>query len=209
MAAPEELFDDLDKAEAGVAEFAGGGDDRRSSRRRNTAKESHKAAINSYKESVLKGKTHGRQDELLETAIDDVYDVVDDDEYGRRVQQRLDGDDFIVDDEGDDMGYRDHGGELWDEEDFQGDSGAARRAQRGGRRMGGATKKPKAPVVKKRVNSLFTSAGGRNKSTIDHDGDDDLLKDLLSELGEDQSDTFLKKEKKRYFATESYVWLGR
>jgi flagellar basal body rod protein FlgG len=32
---------------------------------------------------------------------DDVYDVVDESEYSKRVQSRIDDDDFIVDDDGD------------------------------------------------------------------------------------------------------------
>ena len=61
-------------------------------------------------------------------------------------------------DDGDDMGYRDHGGELWDEEDFAHgtDSNAARRAQRGAGGAMGARRARMKKMPKKRISSLFT-----------------------------------------------------
>lgn len=45
---------------------------------------------------------------------EDVFEELDGAEYERRQNARRD-DDFIVDDEG--FGYKDNGGEIWDEQD--------------------------------------------------------------------------------------------
>lgn len=45
---------------------------------------------------------------------------MDDDEY-ERLQDMRKNDDFIVDDDG--YGYRDHGGEIWEVDDRDGDGG--------------------------------------------------------------------------------------
>eukprot|EP00041_Stephanoeca_diplocostata_P033068 m.1082251 g.1082251 ORF g.1082251 m.1082251 type:complete len:1545 (-) comp24263_c0_seq2:139-4773(-) len=196
--AEAEAFDALDMAEQGIGGEAAMEEDdegeysfsrpqaRRSGRsRQNTAKEKRKAALDRFK--------HGREQyNDDDEEADALYDVVDDDEYTRIRQQRIEEDDFIEYDDGDDMGYRDHGGELWDEEDFAHgtDSNAARRAQRGAGGAMGARRARMKKMPKKRISSLFTGGGKSSRlgaavvKMSEEDGvgnDDEFLKEVLAE----------------------------
>ena len=72
-------------------------------------------------------KIKGNRDRMLHTEENLVYDEVDEAEYRRIVRSRQE-DDFIVDDGTADYNeYADHGGELWDDADFAGESGTAQR----------------------------------------------------------------------------------
>lgn len=72
----------------------------------------------------------GNRDALLQGDEDLIYDEVDEAQYREIVRRRRE-EDFIVDDgTGDYAEYADHGGEIWDEEDFEGNSAAAARGNR-------------------------------------------------------------------------------
>ena len=53
--------------------------------------------------------------------------IEDEDEY-ERLQDTRRNDDFIVDDDG--YGYRDHGGEIWDVDEEDGDKEAAKKRKK-------------------------------------------------------------------------------
>ena len=98
-------------------------------------------------------------------------------------RERMAGDDFIVDDDdGNDYGYHDHGGEIFDEEDYEGESAAAKQAKRVRAAGGGGAAKPRRKIIKRRVNSLFTGGGKGSRlgaSVVKMDGKE------AAELGED------------------------
>lgn len=138
-------------------------------------------------------------DILLHQAI---YDEVDEETYERMRKERMN-DDFIVDDDdGQDYGYHDHGGEIFDEEDyFEGDSAAAKQGKRVVKGSA-AGSKPRRRVIKRRVNSLFTGGGGSRlgASVVKMDGketaelgDDSFLAEIMAE--DDDEDAVAAEQK--------------
>eukprot|EP00039_Didymoeca_costata_P010754 m.145616 g.145616 ORF g.145616 m.145616 type:complete len:1518 (-) comp14951_c0_seq3:205-4758(-) len=195
-----EIYDELDAAERGLAAPDVGEDDseaelefesnRRSTRERGSRnKQKRLAALDKFKQRRAGIVTRDEEDED-EAAL---YDVVDEEQYQKIREARLQEDEFIVDD-GDDHGYRDHGGEIWDEVDAYegGESEAAHRAKR----VGTGVRRPAVRrVPKRRVNSLFTGGGRSNrlgasvvKMSADNNvaGDDDFLASVLAEADEEQ-----------------------
>ena len=62
-------------------------------------------------------------------------------------------------------GYHDHGGEIFDEDDYVGGSAAAKQARKV-RNAGAAGARPKKRVIKRRVNSLFTGGGKGSRQVL-------------------------------------------
>ncbi len=56
-----------------------------------------------------------------------IFEEIDDEEY-EQIQDQRRNDDFIVDDEG--YGYRDHGGEIWEQDDEEVGNGKAKNAKK-------------------------------------------------------------------------------
>lgn len=84
---------------------------------------------------------------------------------------------MVADEGGDYGGYRDHGGEIWDEDDAfaEGTSTAAKRAAKRRSTATATTGAGKKVAPKKRVNSLFTGAGRASKlgAAVVRMGDED------------------------------------
>ncbi len=56
-----------------------------------------------------------------------IFEEIDDEEY-EQIQDQRRNDDFIVDDEG--YGYRDHGGEIWEQDDEEVGNGKSKNAKK-------------------------------------------------------------------------------
>jgi len=54
-----------------------------------------------------------------------IFDVIEDEDEYERIQDMRKNDDFIVDDEG--YGYRDHGGEIWEQDEEEEDENGAKK----------------------------------------------------------------------------------
>ncbi|KAG6039976.1 hypothetical protein E4U41_001768 [Claviceps citrina] len=119
----------------------------------------------------------------------DLYDEVDEDGYKKIVRNRLDEDDFVVDDDGE--GYADDGREDWDRvRRHESDSDLEDLPVRG--RAGKAAKKNRQDTQAKRdandrnISEYFTKgAGGKVQAQpkiVKSKEDDDFLADLLGEV---------------------------
>lgn len=193
MAATEEaaeVYDELDAAEQGLTAAAEGGSDDELTLERSTRKSSRRRGNKAEKRKEAVRRIKNNERNWAEAEDDALYDVVDEAQYNELRNSRLNEDDFIEDDEGDDFGYRDHGGEIFDEEDFQGDSAAAAKARRSGGGGGGPRKKK---MPRRRVNKLFTGSGKASRlgAAVVKFGDeatvgdeDDFLAEVLAETGD-------------------------
>eukprot|EP00048_Salpingoeca_helianthica_P009471 m.135750 g.135750 ORF g.135750 m.135750 type:complete len:1505 (+) comp14876_c1_seq4:44-4558(+) len=180
-----EPMDALERAERGLGALS---DEEEPTRRRrgNRDKDARKEKLKLFKA--------GNRDALLQAQEDDLlYDEVDENEYRERVRQRRE-DDFIVDDgTGEYNEYADHGGELWDEEDFVGDSEAAQRAKRR-KSAFGDRKVQKKPKV--RVANIFTAGNKTHKQAKPEDpADDSFVNSLLAEEGYLEDEPIAKPKK--------------
>lgn len=66
---------------------------------------------------ALKASGKRRIDNYQAPEEDDIYEEVDEDGYKRVIRDRLDQDDFVVDDNG--LGYADNGMEDWQQEEYE------------------------------------------------------------------------------------------
>eukprot|EP00051_Salpingoeca_urceolata_P016451 m.218369 g.218369 ORF g.218369 m.218369 type:complete len:423 (-) comp18680_c3_seq2:80-1348(-) len=196
-----EPFDALEAAERGLLPTATatssdeegdvGGRVRRSSR----------TSGKKTKRSALKALKGGREAILAANKdIDDIYDEVDAKEYDRLRRVRQDEfDSFIeADEDGDYSGYLDHGGEYWDDDDYQDEHVDDKKSKR---RTGAAPRRKVKKIPKKRVNSLFTGGGKASRlgaSVVQPEGDDVIGSandSFLAEvLGEQNADINLEEE---------------
>ncbi|KAH7160077.1 hypothetical protein B0J13DRAFT_602639 [Dactylonectria estremocensis] len=123
--------------------------------------------------------------------VDDVsnlYDEVDEAGYKKIVRDRLDEDDFVVDDDGE--GYADDGREEWDRvQTYEDDSEEDDRVVRG--RPSKAAKKSRQDEQAKRdandkdISEYFTKGAGKAQTkpkVVKTKADDDFLADLLGEV---------------------------
>ncbi|KAG5982495.1 hypothetical protein E4U55_001831 [Claviceps digitariae] len=118
----------------------------------------------------------------------DLYDEVDEDGYKKIVRNRLNEDDFVVDDNGE--GYADDGREDWDRvRRYESDSDLEDLPVRG--RAGKAAKKNRQDAQAKRdandrnISEFFTKGAGKAQAqpkVIKTKEDDDFLADLLGEV---------------------------
>ncbi|CAB3401796.1 unnamed protein product [Caenorhabditis bovis] len=148
-------------------------DVRRSSRRRESAKvTSRKNALEAMKEARRSGKGYKPNLE-----VNDVYEVVDEDEYNDIVRKRQN-DNFVVDDDG--MGYVDTGVDFDDEYDEYADEENAKKSK---------NRKNKAKKEKKKgALDSFLAAGQTKKAVFDDSKvkvnleEDEDLKNMLGDI---------------------------
>ncbi|KAH7313309.1 hypothetical protein B0I35DRAFT_434837 [Stachybotrys elegans] len=145
----------------------------------------HRAKLAELRALRKAGKKAFENYEVAE--VDDLYEEVDEDGYKKIVRDRLDQDDFVVDDNGE--GYADDGREEWDrvqryESDSEDDAPARGRPSK-------ASKKDRQDEQAKRdandrsISDYFTKAAGKTQpkpKTVKTKADDDFLSDLLGEV---------------------------
>ncbi|CAL8082953.1 unnamed protein product [Calicophoron daubneyi] len=162
----------------------------RNPRRLSAGVESRRALLAKMREAKAKGEKL-----RIEEEEHPVYDTVDEAEYAKVVQKRLE-DDWIVDDEG--LGYADDGREIFDDND-EDEENEARGKAKGGSASQSKTKKsrlnpdiragdscPLRPVAGRDIRSLFAATSAqksakRRKESVGSSVDTNL-DDLLAEL---------------------------
>ncbi|XP_074657943.1 DNA polymerase alpha catalytic subunit-like [Tubulanus polymorphus] len=158
------------------------------SRRQRKDKGGRLAALEKFKQA----KAVGQKWATLEVEEDNVYDMVDEEEYSKIVQSRQD-DDWIVDDTG--SGYVEDGREIFDEDDGENDgcSSKAKKVAAADRKKSKNPNIQKQESRNKNIRSMFMSAAvtGTSKKKPEKDitlnEDDDILGDILGELKNDVS----------------------
>ncbi|OXU28104.1 hypothetical protein TSAR_015372 [Trichomalopsis sarcophagae] len=156
------------------------------SKRQKTDKSGRLAALEKLKQLKGKGVKHKYEVDDLEN----VYDEVDEKEYGKTVLDRQ-YDDWIVDDGGG-SGYVEDGREIFDDDlDDESVREAAKQSH-----LKGPRKRKREPEGKKgSITNMFSNMANKKK-VEEKIEDDDILGDLMSELKND-SDTPKRKETPR------------
>ncbi|KER27418.1 hypothetical protein T265_05525 [Opisthorchis viverrini] len=167
-------------------------DGARNPRKLSAAKESRLALLSRMREAKEKGEKL-----RIEKEEESVYVTVDESEYAKLVQQRLE-DDWIVDDDG--LGYADDGREIFDDNDEdEAVDDRGRRPKRSNKTQSHSKKTrlnpdiratesaPLRPVVGRDIRSLFAASSAQNSSTKKRKEPieatvDPNLDDLLAEL---------------------------
>ncbi|KAL2752587.1 hypothetical protein ACRALDRAFT_1052369 [Sodiomyces alcalophilus JCM 7366] len=121
--------------------------------------------------------------------VDDLYEEVDENQYKKIVRDRLNEDDFVVDDNGE--GYADDGREEWDRlPQYHYASDSDEEMPVGGRPSKAAKKRKEEEAAKKDANDrditeYFTKGAGKapqKTKIVKTKDDDDFLADLLGEV---------------------------
>ncbi|TGZ60142.1 hypothetical protein CRM22_008710 [Opisthorchis felineus] len=164
----------------------------RNPRKLSAANESRLALLSRMREAKEKGEKL-----RIEKEEESVYVTVDESEYAKLVQKRLE-DDWIVDDDG--LGYADDGREIFDDNDEdEAVDDRGRRAKRSSKTQSHSKKTrlnpdiratesaPLRPVVGRDIRSLFAASSAQNSSTRKRKEPieatiDPNLDDLLAEL---------------------------
>ncbi|KAK7213555.1 hypothetical protein V2G26_020733 [Clonostachys chloroleuca] len=150
------------------------------------SKANHKARLAELRALRQSGKKAFDNYQVAE--VDDVFDEVDEDGYKKLVRDRLNQDDFVVDDNGE--GYADDGREDWDRvQRYDSDSENEEPLSRG--RPSKAAKKARQEEHAQRdandrdITEYFTKGAGKTQSkpkVVKSKADDDFLADLLGEV---------------------------
>lgn len=131
----------------------------------------------------------GAKNKYEVSEVDDVYEEVDEREYSKRRQDKLE-DDWIVDDDG--SGYVEDGREVFesdeDDEIFTGKKEKEKRSKSKG--SSGTSKKPSGNIKNMLIN--MPSKKKKTEENVDLD-DDELLGDILQDLNQKSEPIQLKK----------------
>ncbi|XP_062521858.1 DNA polymerase alpha catalytic subunit-like isoform X2 [Corticium candelabrum] len=152
------------------------------SSREDEPRRSRRSKINSAKVAALdkiRQAKSGIRPEYKPKEVEDVYELVDDDEYGDIVTRRRE-EDFVIDDDG--TGYADDGREIFDD-DLEQPMQAAKRAKLDEK------KKKKSNVQRmttqpKNIKSMLLTVGPKKQAKEESLslGDDGILDDILNDL---------------------------
>ncbi|XP_071838856.1 DNA polymerase alpha catalytic subunit-like [Apostichopus japonicus] len=159
------------------------------------------AALERLKQSKETGKKAYDLDDLQ-----NVYDVVDEDEYSEVVRKRQE-DDWIVDDDG--GGYIEDGREIFDDDLVGRDEPPPNKGKNSGKSKNSAKKKQnhlsKQPTGKNDIRSMFLMSSSKPKKA-EKDiklEDDDLLGEMLNEMQQETGPVIKPKSIKRKSKTPS------
>ncbi|XP_071492723.1 DNA polymerase alpha catalytic subunit-like [Diadema antillarum] len=167
-----------------------GDNDQDTSRRSRRDVGKKKASRMSALERLKNAKKGGKRFYDEEEDLQNVYDVVNEDEYSKIVQDRQE-DDWIVDDDG--SGYVEDGREIFDDDlraDQEEEPSNKSKSRAGPQK---AAKKQKPTKPKGDIKSLFLNAAKKKKSDKDASvAGDELLGDILNEMHSESSTPVFK-----------------